>query len=260
MPESDAPQLDIGSGCAPRWGTGFEMQTLCVPRIALALEPAESAIGVESRASPPHRASRPSRTMRKTPFAVLAATLFLSACWTTHVVLKYQAPANAVPAAPGTPAIAVGAFSDMRGSKPNWIGRIRGTFGNTLETLVIDQPVAALVQAQFRAGLEARQFSVVQAGAAYDITGQVRQLSSIQYVHIDTSVEIEVLVRRLPSREATFVHVYSAKAVEASRTYSVLAAGTVRPAEGIRALTERTLRDVVNQALDDRAFRDALHP
>jgi len=185
--------------------------------------------------------------MRKTPLAALAAMLILSACWTTHVELKYQPPPNVTPAAPGTPAIAVGPFSDTRGEKPNWIGRVRGTAGNTLETFVNDQPVAMLVQAQFRAGLEARQFSIVQSGAAYEVAGIVRKLSSIQYVHVNTRVEIEVQVWRLPSREARFVHVYSAQAVAASST-------------GIRALTEKTLRDVVNQALDDRAFRNALQP
>lgn len=182
--------------------------------------------------------------MRKTPLAALAATLILSACWTTHVVLKYQAPPNAAPAAPGMPAIAVGAFSDTRGRKANWIGRIRGTVGNTLETFVIDQPVVTLVQAQFRAGLEARQFPVVESGAVYEIAGVVRKLGSVQYVHVETDVAIEVQVRRLPSGEQTFVHVYSAHAV-----------GSV---QAIGAVTERTLRDVVNQTLDDRAFRDAL--
>jgi len=148
----------------------------------------------------------------------------------------------------------------MRDRKPNWIGRIRGTFGNTLETIVIDQPVATLVQTQFRTGLEARQFSVVQTGAAYEVEGVIRKLSSIQYVHIETNIEIEVLVRSLPSREARFAHVYSTRALQASQTYSVLAAVTVWPVEGLRGFTEKTLANLVNQALDDRALRDALRP
>ncbi len=187
--------------------------------------------------------------MRKTPLAALAAMLLLSACWKTHVALDYQAPPSAVPAEPGMPAMTVGAFADMRGQKPNWIGRIRGTFGNTLETLVTDEPVATLVEAQFRAGLKARQFPVEETGAAYEVSGVVRKLSSLQYVHVETDVAIEVQVRRLPSGEQTFVHAYSAHAVQQ--------AGSV---QAIRAVTERALREVVNQALDDRAFRDAFHP
>ena len=130
--------------------------------------------------------------MRKTSVAALAAAAILSGCWTTHFALKYQAPPKVTPAAAGTPSIMVGTFADMRGYKPNWIGRIRGTFGNSLERLVVDESVATLVQTQFRDGLLARQFAVVNADAVFEISGVVRKLSSIQYVHLETDVEIEV--------------------------------------------------------------------
>jgi uncharacterized lipoprotein YajG len=198
--------------------------------------------------------------MRKTPLAALAATLILSACWTTHVALKYQAPPKVAPAAPGTPTIAVGAFADMRGQKPKWIGRVRGTFGNSLETLVIDEPVSDLVQTQFRDGLLARQFPVVDSDAVFEISGVIHKLSSVQYMHVQTDVEIEVQLRRVSSGDQIFTHTYLAQAVEASRPHSVQSLETARPVEAIRALTEKILREVVNQALDDRAFREALRP
>lgn len=198
--------------------------------------------------------------MRKMSLAALAATLILSACWTTHVALKYQAPPKVSPAAPGTPAVMVGTFVDLRGRKPNWIGRIRGTFGNSLDKLVVDESVATLVQTQFRDGLLARQFSVVDADAVFEISGVIRKLSSIQYVHLETDVEIEVRLRRLSTGDQIFAHTYSARAVEASGAYTVQAVESARPVEAIRASTEKTLREVVNQALDDAAFREALRP
>ena len=197
--------------------------------------------------------------MRKTSFAALAAAAILSGCWTTHFALKYQPPPKVTPAAAGTPTVMMGAFEDRRGYKPNWIGRIRGTFGNSLEKLVVDESVATLVQTQFRDGLRARQFPVVDADAAFEISGVIRKLSSIQYVHLETDVEIEVRLRR-QSTEQIFTHTYSIHAVEASRAYSAQAAESARPVDAIRALTEKTLRDIVNQALDDPAFRAALQP
>jgi hypothetical protein len=198
--------------------------------------------------------------MRKTSVAALAAAAILSGCWTTHFALKYQASPKVTPAAAGTPSIMVGTFADVRGYKPNWIGRIRGTFGNSLEKLVVDESVATLVQTQFRDGLLARQFAVVKADAVLEISGVIRKLSSIQYVHLETDVEIEVQLRRLPTGDQVFTHTYSVKAVEASRAYTVQAVESARPVDAIRALTEKTLRDVVNQALDDPAFREALRP
>jgi uncharacterized lipoprotein YajG len=198
--------------------------------------------------------------MRKTSLATLVAAVILSGCWTTHLVLKYQPPPNVTTARPGTPTVMVGAFLDMRGYKRNWIGRIRGTFGNSLEKLVVDESVATLVQTQFRDGLLARQFPVVDVDAVFEISGVIRKLSSIQYVHVETDVEIEVQVRRLSTRESIFTHTYSAQAVQASRAYTVQAVESARPVDAIRTLTQKTLRDVVNQALDDPAFREALRP
>jgi len=198
--------------------------------------------------------------MRKTSLAALVAAVILSGCWTTHLVLKYQPPPNVTTALPGTPAVMVGAFLDMRGYKGNWIGRIRGTFGNSLEKLVVDESVATLVQTQFRDGLLARQFPVVGADAMFEISGVIHKLSSIQYVHVETDVEIEVELRRLPTREAAFMRTYSAQAVQASRAYTVQAVESARPVDAIRTLTQNTLRDLVNQALDDPAFREALRP
>ena len=198
--------------------------------------------------------------MRKTSLATLAAAVILSGCWTTHLALNYQAPPNVTPAPAGTPTLVVGTFVDARGYKPNWIGRIRGTFGNSLEKLVVDESVATLVQAQFRDGLLARQFPVADADAAVEMSGVIRKLSSIQYVHVETDVEIEVQLRRLSTRESIFTHTYSAQAVQASRAYTVQAVESARPVDAIRALTQKTLREVVNQALDDPAFREALRP
>ncbi len=198
--------------------------------------------------------------MRRTSLAALVAAVMLSGCWTTHLVLKYQAPPDVTPAAAGTPTLMVGAFADMRGYKPNWIGRIRGTFGNSLEKLVVDESVATLVQTQFRDGLLARQFPVVDADAAFEISGVIRKLSSIQYVHVETDVEIEVQLRRLSTQEAIFTHTYSAHAVQASRAYTVQAVESARPVDAIRTLTQKTLRDVVNQVLDDPALRQVLRP
>jgi hypothetical protein len=79
-------------------------------------------------------------------------------------------------------------------------------------------------------------------------------------VHVETDVEIEVRLRRLPGGDEIFSHTYSGRAVESSRPYTVQAVESVRPVDAIRALTEKTLRDVVNQALDDPGFREALRP
>src|SRR5262245_17002687 len=159
--------------------------------------------------------------MRKSVIVSLTAAVMLSGCWTTHLSLKYQAPAKVTPAAPGTPPITLGTFADERGYKPNWIGRQRGTFGNSLERLVVDESVATLVRTEFRDGLLAREFTVVDNGGQFELAGTIRKLSAIQYVHIEVDVEIQVRLRRSSSQADVFSQTYPIHIVEASKGYSV---------------------------------------
>jgi len=54
----------------------------------------------------------------------------------------------------------VGTFVDARGEPANWLGAIRGGFGNPLKNLESDRPVADIVGAAFADGLRARGVTV----------------------------------------------------------------------------------------------------
>jgi len=65
--------------------------------------------------------------------SLLAAAL--SACTTDYVALRYAPTAGQTPAATQTPVVSVGAFQDARGGDADWIGAIRGGYGNPVKTL-----------------------------------------------------------------------------------------------------------------------------
>lgn len=187
-----------------------------------------------------------------------AATLAFTGCATHPVSLKYESPANAVRAAPDAPPVSVGSFADARGDDPNWIGAIRGGFGNPLKTLVTAEPVSEIVRAYFRDGLRARGFTVSDSGGKYQLAGTIRKLNSIQIARIEANVEIELEVLQLPGGQKIFGKTYSASNLEGSLI--TFEAGVFGSVEDLRVLVDKTLREAVNKALDDPALRDVLKP
>jgi hypothetical protein len=178
----------------------------------------------------------------------------MTACTTTTSVgLKYSAPATVTKANTPPAPIAVGTFVDQRGEPATWIGAIRGGYGNPLKHLETNQPVSVLVQMAFADGLRARGVNP-ETAAPMQIAGVVRKLDCNQLMRSEANVEIEVSIIDTVSGQQRF-----------SRTYKTtnsggmsLASGIFGSIEDLRALTEKTLREAVDSALDDTALRAAL--
>lgn len=189
---------------------------------------------------------------RRTAFALLLAALAAAGCSTTAVGLSYGTAAR-----PATPlagrSVTVGTFVDQRGEPATWLGAIRGGFGNPLKTLESSQPVAALVQTAFADALKARGAAV--PGGSLQLTGTIRKLFCNQVMQREANVEIEVSIRAQGGSGAPlFSRTYAATNYESAG----LAAGAFGSVDELRALTERTLREVIDKALDDSALQAAL--
>lgn len=182
-----------------------------------------------------------------------AATLvLLSACGTTQVGLSYQA-ARAGPAIESPAPVAVGVFKDQRGEPETWIGAIRGGFGNPLKTIETSQPVSQLVQAAMAEGLKSRGVST-GGGGLRQVSGTVTKLFCNQLAVREATVEIVLNVTDPTGSRTVFSRTFSATNTENAG----LSSGVFASPEDLRALTERTLRQVIDSALDDAEFRAAL--
>lgn len=186
---------------------------------------------------------------------LLAALLAgaLSACGTTSGGLGYAPPAQLNRASAGAQPVAVARFSDGRDEKTNWLGVIRGGFGNHLKTLESDRPPVELVQTAFADGLRARGVRADAGGL--QLVGTVRKLYCDQVIRREANVIVDLAVRGADGRE-TFSRSYAVDLIEGS----VLAAdtGIFASTENLRLLLERALREVVDKALDDPELRAAL--
>ena len=202
--------------------------------------------------------------MRKAVVFAAGATVFISGCMgeiihptpkTAKVEMKYEAPTS-VASASGSPAVSVGTFSDQRGESATWIGAIRNGYGSPVINIDLNEPAATLVQIFFADGLRARGFSVPDTGAPAQVSGVIRKLNCNQYTSRDAKVEMELDVTKPPSDVPTFTRIYSANNVEGN-ALSVYSWDDVS-VQALRTLTEKTLRQVIDKALDDPQFRSAL--
>lgn len=188
--------------------------------------------------------------------AAIVCAIGITGCSTTQVGLKYEttnAPARvAVDAQP----IGVGSFVDQRGEPANYVGAIRGGFGNPLKSLETEKPVSDLVHAAFEDGLHARGVTIERGSTPFQLAGVIRKLDCNQMARREANVEIELSVTDRASGLQRFSRTYSASNVEGS--VMTLKAGVFASVEDLRTLTERTLRETVDKALDDSALRAAL--
>lgn len=179
----------------------------------------------------------------------------LAACGTTSVGLKYSADATVAKASPTAPPLIVGNFSDDRGKPANYLGAIRGGFGNPLKTLESDRPVGELVNTAFADGLRARGATVDTGTAQHQIVGTIKRLDCSQLVRREAHVEIDVAVID-KAGQRRFSKTYNASTVAGAVV--AVDTGVFASVEDLRVVLEKTLRETVDKALDDPQLRAAL--
>jgi hypothetical protein len=179
----------------------------------------------------------------------------VAGCVTDTVSLGYKA-AGQITAASSGAAVSVGSFLDQRGETATWIGAVRGGYGNPLKKLETDKPVAVLVQTAFTDGLRAR--GMLGAGpGAFQIAGVIKKLDCSQYVRREAHAAIDVTVFDSSGKQV-FTQTYIADELEGSLL--ALNVGVFGSVDTLRVLAEKALSEVVDKALDDTAFRNAIRP
>ena len=197
--------------------------------------------------------------------AILAflATLPLAACGTTQTTIPYAPatqPARAVQAAP---VVAIGRVADARpnaeGSARNWVGTIRGGFGNPLKQLDTTAPVADVVRDAFRDGLAARGLlAPAGAPARHSLDVTIEQFNANQMIQRAADARFAVTLTD-PRTGAVQWRGTGAGASNSTTAGSVLVgSGVFASVEELRLTAQRAMSDAVDNALDAPGFRQAI--
>lgn len=187
-------------------------------------------------------------------FFALALTIcgcvLTSACSTTQTSLPYDASRATGIGTPAKAKVEITSVADNRKHGANWLGAIRGGYGNPIKTLETEGPVKDAVKSAFVQGLKAR--GLTGDGSAYAMTLDVEQFDCNQYVRREAHARINVaLVNKASGQTA-----YQRKAVTDLVQGSLIAldVGLFADVEDLRKVANAALPDAVDQVLNDPAF------
>lgn len=180
-------------------------------------------------------------------FSLLGISLlFAAACTTTPVTLGYQAPPTVRSASKADVELAT--VTDHRKNGPNWLGAIRGGFGNPLKTLETPIPVKDVVGNAFTDGLKARSMKATGSGR-FGLQVDVNQFDCNQYVRREAHAKFQVTVLDRGTGKPIYTKNVVVDHVESNP--NPFDAGILASTEDLQHVADLALREAVDQALDD---------
>lgn len=193
---------------------------------------------------------------RRSMLSLAGIGLVLAGCGSTQSAMPY-APTR-VPVQVGRPLVTVGTVTDSReGTKddPNWIGTIRGGFGNPIKRLEAEGPVSGVIAQAFRDGLAARGMLAGGAGR-YRMDVDIIRFDADQVGRREATAEFRVSLH--PAAGGGVVFSRTARANQISGSALTFSAGVFGSVEELRGIALSTMNEAVDQALDDPALAAAL--
>jgi hypothetical protein len=168
--------------------------------------------------------------------------------------LRYVAETPPASAA-AKPLITAGPFVDGRNIDygEDWLGAIRGGYGNELKRLRTQKPMAVVVQEAFADALRARGVYAEPGQGRLELQGTILKLDCSEYFNLEAHVLFEIRVLAADTKKALFT-----KQFIADQTEGGFGAGIFASVETLRLLAERTLREAIDKALDDPSLRTAI--
>lgn len=183
--------------------------------------------------------------------AVLAALTF-SACSTTLVPIKYV-PSRVITSGYSISTVATVHSSDDRGAGSNWLGAIRGGFGNPLKILRTEVPISDVVTAAFLDAMRARSMLGVPDSASKALEISITKFDCSQLARLEAHAHLKITIVSLPQRVPVFSKSYLTDNAEFSWAGGIFADVNV-----LADFAQATLNETIDKALSDPFFLDAL--
>lgn len=177
---------------------------------------------------------------------------FVLACSTHMVPLTYSSGASLVDHLGAKGSVRVGSVKDSRGTAPNWLGAIRGGYGNPLKKLYTQRPTSEVVGDAFGEALKSRGL-LAEESSRYAINIDIRKLDCSYYVNREAHAHLNVELVSLEDSKTVYSRLY-----REDRTEGGVGAGIFGSVDHLRAFAETTLNAAVDQVLGDVEFRRAL--
>jgi uncharacterized lipoprotein YajG len=187
--------------------------------------------------------------MRFLALCAIIAMMFLAGCETTQVGLTYDSSSAKVDPAKAPGSVELLSVSDHRKHAANWLGAIRGGFGNPLKTLETSVPVKDLVGRAYEDGLRARGL-LAPGTAKYSMKVDVNQFDCNQYARREAHIRFNVTVVALASGQSVYENEIAVDKVTGSAI--TLDAGIFASVDDLRKVANEALQEAVDKTLNDQ--------
>lgn len=161
------------------------------------------------------------------------------------MALKYEPPTSFA-AAEGAASVQMGKVVDSRGTPSNWLGAIRGGYGNPLKKLYTEGPTAEVVALAFEDALSSRQLLAPNAMADYRLDVLLLKFDTSYYFNKEAHVNFELSLLHKPSGDTVFERSF----VTANETGGA-GAGIFGDVEALANFANQTLNETIDKALSD---------
>ncbi|MEI6987656.1 MAG: YajG family lipoprotein [Rhodospirillaceae bacterium] len=196
--------------------------------------------------------------MRLFNFILTVIVAFLiSSCSTTPVPLTYDPHGVSLAGPTGKPVLEVATVDDRRKVDANWLGAIRGGYGNPLKKLESNQPVSKVVKTVFQDGLKARGLQADSGKEKFALEIIINKLDCSQLVRREAHVDLDVKLISLPDQRKLLEYPVQVNRVNGS--IITFDAGIFASVEDLRQIMNDTLQEAVDKALDNTGLRSHLN-
>lgn len=200
------------------------------------------------------------RRMRATGLLpCMVAILLLSGCGSREFAMPYSPTQPlAGPQSPGGGSVAVAQVTNQRATgreDPNWIGTIRGGYGNPLHTLNANQPIDRVVRQGFTEALSQR--GLLSSGEPnVEMLVTIRQFDANRYVRMEATADFRIALRDRSSGQVLWED--EARVYNLEGSILALDTGIFASPDALHALMLRTMNQAIDQLVDKPGFRSAL--
>lgn len=184
--------------------------------------------------------------------ATVFLSLLLSACSTHLVPIKYE-PSRAIVTPDKIAPVASVHATDNRNAGHDWVGAIRGGYGNPIKKLRTSEPIGDVVTAAFVEALRARRMLGTADSSNKAVEISIVKFDCSYYFNREAHAHLQVTVLSLPDHASLFSKLYVTDNTEPG-----VGAGIFGDVDHLARFAQMTLNQTIDKVLNDPFFHDAL--
>ena len=186
-------------------------------------------------------------------FLITLVGLFLLTGCSSHMLdLRYEETAQ-INSSSDLPMMAVGGVTDSRGTASNWLGAIRGGYGNPLKKIYSTEPTSKAVAGSLEEALRRRQLLASLEEAILRIDVEIKKFDTSYYFNKEAHADLAVEVFSQKTGNLVYRESYRVDNEKAGA-----GAGIFGNAEALGEFANLTLNQALDSFLDDPKFATAV--